>query len=107
MENELRKDIVRTGRLLYDRRLTFASGGNISARMGDEMLITPSGVCKGMMAADDIVKVDIPSGETLGEGRPSIETRFHLRFYRERDGVRAVVHCHPPPAPPWRSRASG
>jgi L-fuculose-phosphate aldolase len=96
MESDLREEMARIGRLLYDRRLAFATGGNISVRMGDVMLITPSGVCKGMMSPEDMVIVSLATGAAVGNGKPSIETRFHLRFYREREDVGAVVHCHPP-----------
>ena len=92
----MRDEIVRYGKLLYDRGLLAGTAGNISVRSGaDEMLITPSGACKGMLDEKDLVKVRISDGAPLEGGRPSIETPFHLAFYRKRPEVNAVVHTHP------------
>jgi L-fuculose-phosphate aldolase len=87
-------DVVRYGRLLYERGLTTGTGGNISARVGDVMIITPSGTCKGMLDPTEMVTVDIATGKATG-GRPSMETPFHLTVYREREDVNGVVHVHP------------
>jgi len=87
-------DVVRYGRLLYEKGLTTGTGGNISARVGDIMIITPSGTCKGMLDPTELVTVDIASGKATG-GRPSMETPFHLTVYREREDVNGVVHVHP------------
>ncbi|MBN1109390.1 MAG: class II aldolase/adducin family protein, partial [Methanomassiliicoccales archaeon] len=88
-------DVVRYGRLLYERGLTSGIGGNISARAGDMMVITPSGSCKGMLDPAELVTVDIANGKAL-TGRPSMETPFHLTVYRERSEVNGVVHVHAP-----------
>ncbi|HVO78024.1 MAG TPA: class II aldolase/adducin family protein [Methanomassiliicoccales archaeon] len=96
IEWELRRDVVHFGRLLYERRLTAGTSGNISARVNEgTMLITPTGACKGMLREFDLIKVDIASGRTMSEGRPSMETPFHLAAYRARKDVGAVIHCHP------------
>ncbi|QLH74718.1 MAG: class II aldolase/adducin family protein [Methanomassiliicoccales archaeon] len=91
-----RAEIVRFGKYLYDKGLVTGTSGNISVR-GDEdtMLITPSGACKGMLSVSDMIEVRISDGELLSEGRPSMETPFHLAFYRKRRDVNAVVHSHP------------
>jgi L-fuculose-phosphate aldolase len=92
----MKEDLVRYGRLLYERGLMTGTAGNISERSGqDEMLITPSGACKGMLSEKDLVRVRISDGAALEGGRPSIETPFHLAFYRRRPEVGAVVHTHP------------
>lgn len=91
-----RTEIVHYGKLLYEKGLFAGTSGNISQRAEDNvMLITPSGSCKGLLALNEIIEVEIGSGKVIGEGRPSIETPFHLAFYRERPDVSAVVHCHP------------
>ncbi|MCX6650177.1 MAG: class II aldolase/adducin family protein [Methanomassiliicoccales archaeon] len=92
--NQAGMDVVRYGRLLYERGLTFGTGGNISARVGGNMIITPSGTCKGMLDPTELVNVDIATGKALS-GRPSMETPFHLTVYRERADVNGVVHVHP------------
>lgn len=87
-------DVVRYGRLLYEKGLTGGTGGNISARVGDLMVITPSGSCKGMLDPTELVTVDIATGKAVS-GRPSMETPFHLTMYRKRPDVNGVVHVHP------------
>jgi L-fuculose-phosphate aldolase len=87
-------DVVRYGRLLYEKGLTSGTGGNISARVGDVMVITPSGTCKGMLDPTELVTVDIATGKAVS-GRPSMETPFHLTVYRNRPDVNGVVHVHP------------
>lgn len=91
-----REDIVKFGKMLYDRKLNTGASGNISARTGNgTMLITPSGSCKGMLEEDKLVEIWIDDGKLVGSGKPSIETPFHLAFYRSRPDVNAVVHTHP------------
>jgi L-fuculose-phosphate aldolase len=91
-----RKTIVEYGRLLYQKGLTVGTGGNISARgENGTMLITPTSTCKGMLEEDRLVVISINDGKVLSGGRPSIETPFHLAFYRARPEVNAVIHTHP------------
>ncbi len=92
-DEKARKELVHYGKLLYEKGLVSGLAGNISLRMeGGRMLITPSGVCKGMLEAEKLVEIDIATGEVAAGGRPSIETPFHLAFYRGRPDVGAVVH---------------
>lgn len=95
-EANARKELAAAGRMVFERRLTFASGGNISRRLDDRtMLITPSGTCKGLLAPEQMIRVDIETGEYEGGRRPSMETPFHSGIYRSRPDVGAIVHCHP------------
>lgn len=102
-EDELRQEMVRIGRLMWERGFVAAADGNLSVRMGpDRLLVTPSGLSKGFMSADDPVVIS-PDGELLptyrGRGRrPSSEILMHLEVYRLRPDVKAVVHAHPPVA---------
>jgi L-fuculose-phosphate aldolase len=90
-----RKRLVECCHMLYDRNLTVSAGGNMSVRINDrEILITPSGVNKGLVREDDLVKMDM-DGNVLSGGKPSIEHKFHLGIYRENPETNAVVHCHP------------
>ena len=103
VEHELRQEMVRIGRLLWERGYVAAADGNLSARLGpDRLLATPSGVSKGFLSAEDLVVIR-PDGEPLpsyrGRGlRPSTEILMHLEVYRQRPDVSAVVHAHPPTA---------
>ncbi|MBQ5483680.1 MAG: class II aldolase/adducin family protein [Candidatus Methanomethylophilus sp.] len=97
MNNEAfaRKRLVECCHMLYDRNLTVSAGGNMSVRINDrEILITPSGVNKGLVREDDLVKMDM-DGNVLSGGKPSIEHKFHLGIYKENPETNAVVHCHP------------
>ena len=96
-EVQIKQDIVEIGRRIWMRGYVAANDGNISVRMGpDEFLCTPTGVSKGFMTPEMIIKVN-GSGELLGGNfRPSSEIKMHLGVYRDRPDVNAVVHAHPP-----------
>jgi Ribulose-5-phosphate 4-epimerase and related epimerases and aldolases len=93
-EDAARKELQRICSKLYDRSLTVSAGGNMSIRVDDGILITPSGRNKGMLCPSEMVKVTM-DGKPAGNGKPSIETGMHLALYRKNNGVNAIVHCHP------------
>ncbi|WP_400238394.1 class II aldolase/adducin family protein [Methanomethylophilus alvi] len=94
-ESFARRRLAECCHLLYDRHLTVSAGGNMSVRLGeDEILITPSGVNKGLMSGDDLVKMDM-DGNVISGGKPSIEHKFHIGIYKENPETNAVIHCHP------------
>jgi L-fuculose-phosphate aldolase len=102
-EHELRREMVRVGRLMWERGYVPATDGNLSARMGpDRLLVTPSGLSKGFLSPDDLVVMRLDGKAALqavhrGRGpQPSSEILMHLEVYRLRPDVRAVVHAHPP-----------
>jgi len=64
----------------------------------DRILVTPSGACKGDLAPQDLLIVDLGGAVTCGTGQPSSEMQMHLLYYRSRPDVRAVCHGHPPAA---------
>lgn len=96
-ELELKQDIVEVGRRIWLRGYVASNDGNISVRIGpDEFLCTPTGVSKGFMTSEMIIKVN-GAGELLsGNLKPSSEIRMHLGVYRDRPDVNGVVHAHPP-----------
>ncbi len=93
-EGTARRALVETCARLYDRNLTVSAGGNMSVRIDDGVLITPSGRNKGLLKPEDLVKVSL-DGTVISGGKPSIETRFHLALYRANPDTNAVIHCHP------------
>ena len=96
-ELELKQDIVEVGRRIWLRGYVAANDGNISIRIGqDEFLCTPTGVSKGFMTPEMIIKVNGAGLVLSGELKPSSELKMHLRAYRERPDVNAIVHAHPP-----------
>ncbi len=87
--------IARTMTRLYGNRLTTTSGGNLSIMDGDGNLwISPSGVDKAHLTADDIMKVT-PDGVVEGKHRPSTEYPFHMAILRSRPDLHVVLHAHP------------
>lgn len=98
-ELEMKQDICEVGRRIYTNGFVAANDGNISVRVGEnEILATPTGVSKGFMTPDMIVKVDLEGNLISGKLKPSSEIKMHLDVYKNRKDVKAVVHAHPPVA---------
>jgi len=96
---QAKADILAAGRKIYQRGLVAANDGNLSVRVGENALwVTPTGVCKGDMTEDMLVKMTLDGTVLEGTRKPSSETKMHLRIYQENPTVRAVVHAHPPVA---------
>lgn len=96
-DQEAKAAILLCGARLYQRGFVAANDGNLSIKVSsNEIWTTPTGVSKGFMTKDMLVKVD-PSGHILeGHCKPSSELKMHLRIYAEAPEVQAVVHAHPP-----------
>lgn len=91
--------IVQVCRRLYERGLVAGPDGNVSVRLTEEsILVTPSGLSKVDVTPDDLVVVHLDGAVLDGRRAPSSELAMHLRIYRRRADVRAVVHAHPPTA---------
>ncbi len=91
------QDVLETARRTADEGLVVGTSGNVSARVGDLVLITPSGVRYDRLGPDDLVAVGLDGTQRLGTLRPSSEVPLHLAVYRATD-ARAVVHTHAPHA---------
>ncbi|MBR9973000.1 class II aldolase/adducin family protein [Magnetospirillum sulfuroxidans] len=89
--------IVDAVRLLAARGLNQGASGNISMRLGDGFIITPSGVSAETLVADQLVAMDM-EGHWSGSWKPSSEWRFHRDLYAAHPETQAVVHCHSPAA---------
>ena len=86
------------GRRMYMKNFVAANDGNISCKVDDKTIwTTPTGVSKGFMSEDELVKMNL-DGTIIsrGERAPSSEVKMHLRIYKERKDVAAVCHAHPP-----------
>jgi len=92
--NELKHSIAEHMKRLYDRGLTTARGGNISCRIDDGMLITPSGVAKYLLTAEDIIEMDLDGKILNGNHKPSIKYRLHSNIYKSCNEINAIVHAH-------------
>lgn len=92
-ENRLREAIATLGRSLYDRGLAHGSAGNISVKLADGWLMTPTNSCLGRLDPGRISRLD-GSGKLVSGDKPSKETFLHLAMYEERASCGAVVHLH-------------
>jgi L-fuculose-phosphate aldolase len=94
---ELRRDIVEIGRLVYQKGWVAANDGNISIRLDeDRILCTPTRISKGMMAPDDMIVVDMAGNRVEGRRERTSEIAMHLTIYSLRHDIHGVVHAHPP-----------
>jgi len=92
-EQLLREHIVRHGRSLFDRGLAAGSSGNISVRLGDGWLLTPTDSCLGQLDPARLSKLDW-EGKLLSGDAPSKEAFLHRAIYEERAHANAIVHLH-------------
>lgn len=99
IEVEAKEIICEIGRRMYAKGYVAANDGNISVKIGSNAIwATPTGVSKGFMTPDMLVKVDLEGNVLEGSCKPSSEVKMHLRIYNENPEVNAVVHAHPPMA---------
>jgi L-fuculose-phosphate aldolase len=97
-ENVIREQMCDIGRRVWQRGMVAANDGNFSVKISEnEILCTPTGVSKGFMTPEMICKVDGEGNLLQSDGihRPSSEVKMHLRIYKRRPDVKAVVHAHP------------
>jgi ribulose-5-phosphate 4-epimerase/fuculose-1-phosphate aldolase len=92
-EARLREEICRTGASLYQRGYTVGSAGNISARLPDGWLITPTDACLGQLDPARIAKVD-GGGNWVDGDQPSKTLALHRMVYDNNAEVHGVVHTH-------------
>lgn len=96
---EIKGMICEIGRRMYHRNYVAAHDGNISVRCGPNSIwITPTGVSKGFMTPDMMVKINLDGQMIDGHYEASSEVLMHLRVYQENPKIHAVVHAHPPVA---------
>ncbi|MFC5586819.1 3-oxo-tetronate 4-phosphate decarboxylase [Nitratireductor kimnyeongensis] len=92
-EGVIRDEIVKWGRSFFQRGLTGGSSGNISVRLEDGYLFTPTNSCLGFLEAERLSKVDA-SGKHVSGAPPTKELPLHFGFYDRRPNARAVIHLH-------------
>jgi ribulose-5-phosphate 4-epimerase/fuculose-1-phosphate aldolase len=92
-ESQAREQIAELGMSLFSRGLTAGSSGNLSVRLEDGWLITPTNASLGRLDPGRIAKLDW-NGKLLSGDPPSKESPLHLGMYQERPGANAVVHLH-------------
>ena len=92
-EARLREEICRVGHGLYARGLAHSTAGNISARLPDGWLITPTDACLGLLDPARLAKVDADGNAVSGD-RPSKTLSLHRAIYGADPGARCVIHTH-------------
>jgi len=92
-EEQLREEICIVGKSLYERGYTVGSAGNISARLEDGWLITPTDACLGRLKPEEIAKVS-KDGTWVSGSKPSKTLELHRQVYDRNPEVNGVVHTH-------------
>jgi 3-dehydro-4-phosphotetronate decarboxylase len=92
-ELQLRNEICRVGRSLFERGYVHATAGNISVRLADGYLITPTDACLGFLEPELLAKVD-SKGVQIGGERASKTLALHRKIYDADDAAMCVIHTH-------------
>jgi len=93
-ETELRQRMVATMRAMDARGLNRGASGNVSARCGEAMLVTPSGIPAQRLEPDQMVLIAADGSVPEDALKPSSEWHMHQRLLQRRPDMAAVVHCH-------------
>jgi len=92
-ESEMRQEICRVARSLFERGYVHATAGNISVRLTDGFLITPSDACLGFLDSHDLAKVG-PGGQQLSGARASKTLLLHRSIYDADPDAACIIHTH-------------
>jgi ribulose-5-phosphate 4-epimerase/fuculose-1-phosphate aldolase len=92
-ESRAREQICAFGKSLFDRGLTFGSAGNLSVRLDDGWLMTPTNVSLGALDPARLAKLDA-AGNVVAGDKPTKEAFLHLSMYAQRSNAGAIVHLH-------------
>ncbi len=92
-ESSLREEICRVGRSLYERGYVHATAGNISVRLENGYLITPTDACLGLLQPEQLARINADGRQTSGE-RASKALALHRRIYAADATARCVIHTH-------------
>ncbi|WP_068675000.1 class II aldolase/adducin family protein [Oceanobacillus sp. Castelsardo] len=95
-DKEAKEMIVEIGRRMYEKGFVASNDGNISLKVSDNYIwATPTGISKGFMKPEMMVKLDLDGNIIEGECKPSSEIKMHLKVYKENKKVNSVTHAHP------------
>jgi len=89
------KEISKFMRRLYLQKLTTSLGGNISMKIDDSILITPSQIDKNDIKAKDIAHLTTNGDILKSKHKISLETPMHIAIYNARSDVQVIIHAHP------------
>jgi L-fuculose-phosphate aldolase len=97
MMNNLSEQIIEVARLLFERKLLDIAGGNVSARSGSTIFMSPrysGGLQHWQITPEDIVSGELGSPELLSHPRLSRESKVHLAVYTHYPFVNGIIHAH-------------
>ena len=99
---EIKKEICEIARRIYNDGFVAANDGNISVKVNDnEFYCTPTGVSKGFITPDMIIRIDGTGKKIEGKLNPSSDTATHIELYKKYPEIGGVVHTHSPEATSW------
>ena len=97
-EQELRQEIVAVAQAIDRAGFCPSKSGNVSARFGGGLLITPSGLPYAQTKPEDLIHLGLDGAVRGGSRKPSSEWPFHVAIYQARPDAQAIVHTHSPRA---------
>jgi L-fuculose-phosphate aldolase len=97
--HKLKQEVCEIGSRIYKKGFAAANDGNISYKLSDnEVLCTPTQVCKGFLKPEDLCIVDMEGNQISGTKKRTSEIFLHLAMFKAKPDMQAIVHCHPPHA---------
>lgn len=94
-KDELINLMIDIGRRLGAKNYTPGYSGNLSARYGENIIITTSGSSNGFLSKEDFVEADFSGNPVDSDKKPSSEKLLHIEFYKKRPDVNFIIHVHP------------
>ena len=92
----IKKELIEYGKLAGLKNFTPGVSGNMSARYGENIVITTSGSANGYLKDDDFVVIDYNGRVVKGNKKPSSEKMLHVKFYSMRPDINYIIHVHAP-----------
>lgn len=96
MQSDVINQIIKYGKIAGAEGLTPGISGNISARDGDNIIITSSGSANGYLAEEDFSVIDYEGNVVSGNLKPSSEKGLHIEYYNQRNDINCIFHVHSP-----------
>ncbi len=106
-EAALRAEIVAVAQAIDRAGYCPSKSGNVSVRLGNGLLITPSGLPYALTTPNDLIHLSLDGAVLSGKGKPSSEWPFHTEIYKARPDAQAIVHTHSPRATALASTRRG
>lgn len=92
----LKKEIIKIGKLMYEKNFIASNDGNISVKINSDLfIVTPTQISKAFLTGNMLPTINLKGEVVNGNTKPSSEIKMHLEVYKKRSDVNAVVHAHP------------